>query len=313
MSEEIEAKIIGVKLDTYILHPKNNLVKGNILATLRGNVKRYNKLIVGDEVIVKKSYDKYMIEKILPRKNFLVRPPVSNIDKLVIMLSIDCPSPDYILLDKELVLCDAKNIVPIICVNKIDLANKNELLKNELIYIAKIYETLGIKVIYTSALDTYGIDELKKELIGKTAAFSGNSGVGKSSVVQKIINSCENLYKDEYEKELEIGAISSKTNKGRHTTRHIEIYEFANDSYILDTPGFSSYELYDIEYTKLKDYYSEFRFCNCMYEDCMHVNEGESVCDVKVKVKNGDIDKGRYERYLYIYSKLKEVYDKKYR
>ena len=149
-----------------------------------------------------------------------------------------------------------------------------------------------------------GIEVLTKELKNKISAFSGNSGVGKSSIIN-------NIFKDEY-KTASTSETSKKTNKGRHTTKYVKIYEKDN-MYILDTPGFSSFELYDIEYKSLKELYPEFKEYDCDYLDCNHVNEDISVCSIKKAVENKKIDKSRYNRYVELFKKLKEIDDKKYK
>lgn len=295
--EENIYKVTRILMSTYLV--ENG--KEKIQAIPSGNTKKRGNIIVGDRVIVKKSYDKYVIDKVMDRKNYFIRPPVANIDQMIIVLAIKDPAPDYMLLDKEIILCLSKNIIPIICINKVDLVGNND---KEIEYIKNVYENIGLKVVYTSINDKNSIDELKELLKGKVSAFSGNSGVGKSSITKMILGD---------KKDIEIGEIGQKTNRGKHTTKHVELYTICDDTYILDTPGFSSYELYDVEYRELKNYYSEFEKCHCDFEDCAHVIEDSKVCDVKRKVEEGIIDKDRYERYVYIYNKLKEQYDRRYK
>lgn len=290
-------KVTKILMNTYILESKYN----RITAVASGNIKKKGNIIVGDLVKAKESYDKYVIDEVIDRKNYFIRPPVANIDQMIIVISVKNPMPDYMLLDKEIILCLSKNIVPIICVNKIDLLEEND---KELEYIKKVYGSLGLKIVYTSINDLSSIDSLKELLSGKVSAFSGNSGVGKSSITKMIIGE---------EKEIEVGDIGKKTGRGKHTTKYVELYTISKDTYILDTPGFSSYELYGITHKELKNYYNEFNKCKCDFEDCAHVVENSSVCDVKSKVENGIIDKDRYERYVYIYTKLKEQYDRRYK
>ena len=291
------ARVTGILLDKYILKDKE---ENEYIANIKGNIKKKSSVLVGDFVEFIKSYDKYLITNIIKRKNEIIRPPVSNIDTMVIVISVCNPEPDYILLDKELVLCFSKNIEPIICINKIDLNNENKEVEE---YINKTYSKLGIKVISTSVKENIGIDKLKKIINGKTSAFSGNSGVGKSSITKNIIKLDE----------IVIGDLGDKTKKGKHTTKHVKLYNIDKETYILDTPGFSSYELYDISYKKLKDFYPEFNEYRCDYDDCTHVKEDENVCNIKKNRNSGNIDKGRYERYVYIYQKLKEKEDRKYK
>lgn len=300
--EKIIGKIIRIDLDLYIIKiEKSNEI---ICAKARGNAKKQGNILVGDMVEVEKVDSDYMILSVLERKNSLIRPPVSNIDQMIIVVSVGAPAPDYILLDKQIALCLEKNIVPIICINKIDLAENYEQAQKDLEYIKRIYSKLGIKIVYVSAIKKQGIDDLKELLIDKTSAFSGNSGVGKSSITKEIIDISE---------EVEVGNIGQKSKRGKHTTKSVRLYAITNNSYILDTPGFSSYELYDVEHRELRNYYPEFKECACDYDDCAHVIESENVCDVKRKVEENLIDSGRYERYVYIYNKLKEKYDRRYK
>ena len=296
LEKEIKyARVTGILLDKYILKDSD---ENEYIAGIKGNVKKSSNVLVGDFVEFTKSYDKYIITKIIKRNNELIRPPVSNIDNMVIVVSVSNPEPDYILLDKELVLCFSKNITPIICINKIDLKNDNHNVEE---YILNTYSKLGVTIISTSVKENIGINKLKDILKSKTSAFSGNSGVGKSSITKSILG----------DERIEVGDIGDKTKKGKHTTKHVRLYNIEKDTYILDTPGFSSYELYDISLKKLKDYYLEFKEYRCQYDDCNHINE--SVCSVKKNVNLGNIDKGRYERYSYIYQKLKEKEDRKYK
>lgn len=300
--EDIIAKVIGIDLDIYYLNIeyRNEIIPSK----LRGNLKKSKNILVGDIVKVEKIDQDYMIKDIIKRKNFLVRPPVSNIDQMIIVVSVGAPSPDYILLDKQLVLCMSKNIKPIICVNKIDLISEDKVVKEELEYINSIYSNIGVDIVYVSAKNGDGIDKLKMLIKGKTSAFSGNSGVGKSSITKKVIDKLEVI---------EIGEIGRKTKRGKHTTKSVKLYTIGDNTYILDTPGFSSYELYDIEYRDLTKYYPEFLKYSCDYDDCMHVLENIDVCAIKQNVEKKNIDKGRYERYVYIYQKLKEQYDRRYK
>ena len=274
--EELIGKVIRIDLDIYAVKTIENIVN----AKARGNTKKKGNILVGDVVSLEKAGADYMITSVRNRQNSLIRPPVSNIDQMIIVTSLTSPVPDYILLDKQIVLCMSKGINPVICINKIDLKDENEQAKVDLDYIKKTYSNLGIEILYVSAKESIGLDKLHEVLRGKTSAFSGNSGVG---------------------------------NRGKHTTKSVNIYSIDEDTFILDTPGFSSYELYDIEYRDLKDYYPEFKVCHCDYSDCAHVIEADSVCDVKRHLNDGKIDSGRYERYVYIYEKLKEQYDRRYK
>ncbi len=292
------ARVKEIVLNEYVL--ENIEDNSEFKASLRGNIKRKNGILVGDLVEVEVSYDRYMIKKILPRKNSLIRPPVANIDNLVIVVSLSTPSPDFFLLDKQLVLAKFKDILPIIVINKIDL-NISDITNKDLSYIKNVYGNLGFQIIEVSAKNNIGIDVLKEKLHNKISAFSGNSGVGKSSIINKIFGTNSLTFE-----------VAKKTNRGRHTTKHVKIYK-NEDMYVLDTPGFSSYELYDIEYKELKNYYPDFLECKCDYLDCSHVFENEKVCGVKKAINDGRIDKNRYDRYVELFKKLKDEYDRKYK
>lgn len=292
------ARVKEVVLNEYILENIEN--NSEFKASLRGNIKRKNGILVGDLVEVEVSYDRYMIKKILPRKNSLIRPPVANIDNLVIVVSLSTPSPDFFLLDKQIVLAKFKDILPIIVINKIDL-NISDITNKDLSYIKNVYGNLGFQIIEVSAKNNIGIDVLKEKLHNKISAFSGNSGVGKSSIINTIFGTNSLTFE-----------VAKKTNRGRHTTKHVKIYK-NEDMYVLDTPGFSSYELYDIEYKELKNYYPDFSEYKCDYLDCSHVFENEKVCGVKKAINDGRIDKNRYDRYVELFKKLKDEYDRKYK
>lgn len=300
--EKVIGKVIRIDLDLYYVYLEST--DSIVSAKVRGNQKKKGNVLVGDIVEVEKVDNDYMISNIRNRINAIIRPPVANIEQMIIVVSVGEPQPDYILLDKQIVLCMSKGIKPIICVNKIDLAQSDEKAKEDIDYIKKVYGSLGIENIYISAKDNIGMDKLLNELKGKTSAFSGNSGVGKSSITKKLINE---------EELIEVGDIGKKSGRGKHTTKSVRIYNLDNNSFILDTPGFSSYELYDIEYDELRNYYPEFSKIKCVYDDCVHVTEGIDVCNVKKELENGKVDKERYNRYVYIYSKLKEQYDRKYK
>ena len=292
------ARVKEIVLNEYVL--ENIEDNSEFKASLRGNIKRKNGILVGDLVEVEVSYDRYMIKKILPWKNSLIRPPVANIDNLVIVVSLSTPSPDFFLLDKQIVLAKFKDILPIIVINKIDL-NISDITNKDLSYIKNVYGNLGFQIIEVSAKNNIGIDVLKEKLHNKISAFSGNSWVGKSSIINKIFGTNSLTFE-----------VAKKTNRGRHTTKHVKIYK-NEDMYVLDTPGFSSYELYDIEYKELKNYYPDFLECKCDYLDCSHVFENEKVCGVKKAINDGRIDKNRYDRYVELFKKLKDEYDRKYK
>ncbi len=267
-------------------------------AILAGNVKK-NKLYVGDYIEILKKSDVYVVFKIFARKNYFIRPPVANIDYMILCVSLDMPKPDYLLLDKQIILCKKQNIEPIICVTKMDLINEENKVAFE--YIKNVYENLGIEVFYTSSKN----DDVCEKVIlkpDKVYAFSGNSGVGKSSIISKLVCSLD----------IEVGEIAARTNRGKHTTKHVVLYRTKDGSYILDTPGFSGYELINIESKDLREFYPEFNKLKCLFDDCSHVKENERECAVKSEIGKS-VDKDRYERYVYLYNNLKNEESYKYK
>lgn len=258
---------------------------GVIECTAKGLFK-FKKLspLVGDYVEVNNN----TIEKIYPRSNEFIRPPIANIDQLIIVLATTNPKPDLMLVDKEIIMAEKNGVEPIICINKIDL-------NQDYTSIIETYENIGYQVITTDAKNGLGIDKLALILNNKVTAFSGNSGVGKSALTNNIFN-------EEVAKE---GETSEKLEKGKHTTKHVELYEFANNSYIADTPGFSSFEVQGINYKELDEYFIEFTSHkeNCEFRGCTHIKELN--CGIKKAVSKRKIDKGRYDRYCELYEKLK--------
>ncbi len=245
--------------------------------------------MTGDLVRINSEEENTWIEEIYPRKNSLVRPAVANIDLLVVVVAVT-PSPQLALVDKMLVTASAKNIPACLCVNKIDLGKCPE--------IEKIYQDAGYKVFVTSAIDNTGINKLSEYLKDKFTAFAGNSGVGKSSVLNSITG-----------KTLETGGLSQKISRGKHTTRHVELIELECGGYVFDTPGFSSYELSDIKAADLSKHFPEFESSigKCKFSDCAHIKE--TGCDVIARVQSGEISASRHEHYCDLYNQLKLIKD----
>lgn len=243
-----------------------------------------NKPLVGDLVEIKND----VIEKIYPRKNEFIRPPIANVEQLIIVVAVANPKPDLLLLDKQLIMAKKNDVEPFICINKIDLQDGYD-------DIVATYQEIGYQVITTNAKDGIGVEKLAVILQNKVTAFTGNSGVGKSALTNSI-------FKEEISEE---GETSKKLEKGKHTTKFVELYEIAPNSYIADTPGFSTYELKDINYRELDRYFSEFipHIQECKYRGCTHIKEEK--CAVKKAVERRLISKGRYERYCTLYEKLK--------
>jgi len=270
-----------------------------IFVKSRGKVKKDKYIKVGDLVRLSKVNDEYVIESIETRKNDYIRPPVANIDYMFIVIAAGKPKPDYLLLDKQIMTAEYNNCTPIIVVNKSDLEEADKIIN----YVNDTYTNIGYKVVITNTVnDNLLNEEIFKQLpAGTLCAFSGNSGVGKSSIISKLKE--ENI-------NLDINSISDKTGKGRHTTKAVTVYSVLNNDnkivYFLDTPGFSSYEIYNISSKELKNYYNEFNEYKCEYDDCNHINEDIKHCSVKQAVNNGNIDKLRYENYIKIYEEIKQ-------
>ena len=231
------------------------------------------------------------VEKVLPRKNVFIRPPVANVDNIAIITSGTVPKVDLMLLDKLLIMYQIEGITPFICINKADELNKDDEV------IEDVYRKIGYNVIVTSAKMGLGVLKLQDMLKGKTTIFTGQSGVGKSSLINRILG------RDVFE----TGVLSQKISRGKNTTRHIELVGLKQGGYILDSPGFSSIKLDKIEHHDLEGYYPEFaRYIgNCKFTGCSHIKE--IGCEIKDALLRGDIDKGRYERYIEIYSMLKDA------
>ena len=230
-----------------------------------------------------------VIEKILPRKNELKRPKISNIDQIVFIISTKHPKPDLLMLDKQLAYVENLKIEPIIVINKMDLEENYKEIKD-------LYSKIGYKVIITSAKQKMGIEDLQKELQNKISVFSGNSGVGKSSIINVLFG---------IEKTQE-GEVSKKNKKGKNTTTDTKLYQLSENTYIADTPGFASFEITEIESSQLDKCFREFKneIQNCEFVGCTHIKEQS--CGIKKAIEQGTISKQRYERYCKIYEELKE-------
>lgn len=275
--------VVKVQTNSYFVKVENNTIE----CIAKGLLKfKKAQVLVGDYVEINE--EEKVITKIYPRKNEFVRPPIANIDQMIIVVASTNPSPDLMLLDKQIVMAEKNGVEPIICINKIDL-------DADYSGIIETYQNIGYQVITTTAKNGIGIDKIARIINNKITAFSGNSGVGKSALTNNIFNE---------EVALE-GETSEKLKKGKHTTKHVELFEFASNSFIADTPGFSSFEIEGISHKELEDYFIEFgsHLNDCEFRSCTHIKEVN--CGIKKAVQKRKIDKGRYERYVQLYEKLK--------
>lgn len=256
------------------------------------------KPLVGDNVSIDVlDEDKKLgnITEILPRKNELIRPAVSNIDLALLIFASAKPKPSFNLLDRFLIMMQYQNVPVTICFNKKDLIEESDMED-----LRKIYENCGCRVLFTSAKQQEGILELQEEIAGKTTAVAGPSGVGKSSLINQLQPGAA----------METGAISKKIERGKHTTRHSEIIPVKDNTYIMDTPGFSSLYIPGFEKEDLSGYYPEFAEYEpyCRFHGCSHISEPD--CMVKQALEEGKIHPVRYENYKLLYEELKD--QKKY-
>ena len=267
-------------------------------ASARGKLKKDEIIpVVGDNVEIQIIEKQAVIEKVLERKTYVKRPKMSNITQLILVVSSKNPKPDLLLLDKQLAFSEYLGIKPIIVLNKTDLDKKMEFEQ-----IENVYKKIGYEVIKTVAKENKGIEELKKTLKNNINAFSGNSGVGKSTLINA-------LFQDGITQE---GDISQRNKRGKNTTTSTKLYEIDNNTYIADTPGFSTFDISEINYRELYKFFKELNKASsgCEFIGCTHIKEEK--CGVKVMLKNGKIDIGRYERFCKIYEELKEKDKYKY-
>ena len=252
------------------------------------------KPLVGDNVeitVLDQEEKTGNLVKILPRKNSLIRPAVANVDQAFVIFAADKPKLNFMLLDRFLIMMEQEGVPAVICFNKKDLVTEKE--AGELY---EIYKNCGYRVILSSTLNGEGTDEIRRILEGKTTVVAGPSGVGKSSLT--------NLLQGEIK--METGEISRKLKRGRHTTRHSQVIPVGENTFLMDTPGFSSLYLMGMEEQDLKDYFPEFRKYEekCRFQGCRHIHEPD--CEVKKALERGEISRVRYEDYLSLYEEFKE-------
>ena len=293
----MQGRIVSNVSNTYFIE-HNGIVYE---AVARGKMKLEDITpIVGDNVEFEEIVNEkktMVITKILERSNYIKRPKIANITRLVFVISMKMPKPDLLLLDKQLAFAELVGITPIIILNKIDLVRNTEIEE-----IKKIYENIGYKVIISSAKNGEGINQIKECLNGQISAFAGNSGVGKSSLLNAILG-------DKLTKE---GEISSKNKKGKNTTTAAKLYKITDNTYIADTPGFSTFDIFEIESKDLFKFFKEFKQyeVDCKFVGCSHIKESE--CGIRQALLKGKIEKSRYENYVKIYEDLKDKEEHKW-
>ena len=288
----MQGKIVKGISGFYYVH----VVESGIYECKAKGIFRQQKMkpLVGDEVeidIISEEKKTGNVAAILPRKNALIRPAVANVEQALLIFAAASPNPNFNLLDRFLVLMGRQDVPVILCFNKCDLITEEQ--QQE---IASIYEASGCKILFVSAKKELGLKKLQEILEGKTTTVAGPSGVGKSSLINLLApEAC-----------METGEISKKIERGRHTTRHAELIQLKGDGYIMDTPGFSSLYLPEMEKEELQDCYPEFAAFEpyCRFQGCSHISEPD--CGVKEALSEGKIHPVRYENYCQLYGELKD-------
>lgn len=292
----VEGKIVNNISNIYFVEVENAIYECNA----RGKIKNTDILpVVGDIVLIEildEKNKKAIIDEIQERRNYIKRPKLANITQLVFVLSAKMPKPDLLMLDKQLAFAELLGIKSVIIINKIDLDNKT------IEDIEKTYSSIGYMVIKTIAKEKQGTEKVREILKGETSAFSGNSGVGKSTLINSIFG-------DETTQE---GLISVKNKKGKNTTTTIKLYKIDKDTYIADTPGFSTFDISEIESKELENYFIEFRnkVKECEFVGCTHIKEQN--CGIKQALDKNEISRERYDRYIKIYEELKDKEEHKW-
>ena len=259
----------------------------------RGSLRRTREVpLTGDMVEISVEHGKGMVEKILPRRNQFVRPAVANVDALVVFAANTNPVTEPFLIDRVAAIAGDQEVEVILCVNKCDLDPAEDLIR--------IYNRAGFQVIPASAETGEGVEELRDLIRGKLTAFTGNSGVGKSSILNRL---CPEL-------DLPTGEVSEKLGRGRHTTRHVELYDLGEETYVADTPGFSSFDTDQMEIIlkeNLQYAFPDFRehIGSCQFRDCTH--RKEPGCAVIAALAAGEIEQTRYDSYLRLYEKASQI------
>ncbi len=289
MTEKVRGRIIRSISGFYDVQVPGRVVSCRARGILR---KEGNSPLTGDMVEITVERGKGMVERILPRKNSFVRPAVANVDALVVFAANVNPITEPFLIDRVAAIAGDQEVQVVLCVNKCDLDPAADLVR--------IYEHAGFPVICTSAETGDGVEQLRQLLKGKLVAFTGNSGVGKSSILNRL---CPELA-------LPTGEVSEKLGRGRHTTRHVELFSLGEDTYVADTPGFSSFDTDQMDVIlkeNLQYAFPDFGkyIGDCQFRDCSH--RKEPGCAVRAALENGDLEASRYDSYLRLYEKASQI------
>ncbi|WP_099468551.1 ribosome small subunit-dependent GTPase A [Konateibacter massiliensis] len=288
----MQGKIIKGIAGFYYVH-----VEGNVVYECKAKgIFRKNKIkpLVGDNVVIDildEREKKGNIITVLERENELIRPAVANINQALVIFAAAKPAPNFNLLDRFLIMMERQGVPTVICFNKKDMVTEKELED-----LKDAYVRCGYHILFTSAKLEEGMEQVRELMRGKTTAVAGPSGVGKSSLINVL----------QPEALMETGSISEKIERGRHTTRHSELIYIEEDTYIMDTPGFSSLHIDDMEKEELKEYFPEFMEYQpaCKFQGCMHINEPK--CMVKEALSEGKISQIRYHNYVEMFNELKD-------
>ena len=289
MTEKKTGRIVRSISGFYDVQTAEGLVSCRARGILR---KEGNSPLTGDMVEITVERGKGMVEKILPRKNSFVRPAVANIDALVVFAANVNPVTEPYLIDRVAAIAGDQEVPVYLCVNKCDL--------DPALDLVRIYENAGFPVIRTSAETGDGVEQLRQLIQGKLVAFTGNSGVGKSSILNRLAPGLN----------LATGEVSEKLGRGRHTTRHVELFRLGEDTYVADTPGFSSFDTDQMEVIlkeNLQYAFPDFGkyIGKCRFDDCSHRKEPD--CAVRAAWEAGEIEKTRYDSYLKLYEKSSQI------